>query len=252
MYNLIRGEYERDRQDRLKEEEMKIVTWNANMAFRKKQKIILNSLNPDVLLVQECEHPDKFDTISFPYFSWTGENRNKGLALFSKYKIDNKTVKTDSRWHLVFKINDIHFIGLWAINDKSNPQNRYIAQVWSTINHYKLALNGKIIVLGDFNWNIIWDGSPSYPLTGNFKNVVDLFEEHDIVSSYHIHNHEKYGSEKKPTLFMYRKKDKKYQYHVDYIFAKNELLKGHWQFNIGNYDDWIEYSDHMPLSLELK
>ena len=37
---------------------MKIMTWNCQGAFRKKAEFIL-PLRPDILVVQECEHPDK-------------------------------------------------------------------------------------------------------------------------------------------------------------------------------------------------
>ncbi len=37
---------------------MKIITWNCNMAFRKKTDFIL-AHKPDILLVPECEHPGK-------------------------------------------------------------------------------------------------------------------------------------------------------------------------------------------------
>ncbi|HQD10259.1 MAG TPA: hypothetical protein PLQ65_11385, partial [Flavihumibacter sp.] len=37
---------------------MKIITWNCNMAFRKKADLML-AQQPDILVVPECEHPDK-------------------------------------------------------------------------------------------------------------------------------------------------------------------------------------------------
>src|SRR4051794_37488829 len=65
---------------------MKIITWNCNMAFRKKANTIL-AHQPDILVVPECEHPERllFDR-STPKPTdtlWFGQNHNKGLAIFS-------------------------------------------------------------------------------------------------------------------------------------------------------------------------
>ena len=46
---------------------MRIVTWNAHMAFRNKQKNLVERLDPDVAFIQECEHPDKFKEKLFPF-----------------------------------------------------------------------------------------------------------------------------------------------------------------------------------------
>jgi exodeoxyribonuclease III len=70
---------------------MKLITWNCQGAFRKKADTILK-LKPDILIVQECEHPDKLiypSNIQEPTaFYWHGDNNNKGLAIysFSDYK----------------------------------------------------------------------------------------------------------------------------------------------------------------------
>ena len=56
------------------------------MAFRKKAEYI-SGFNPDILVVPECEHPDKLKfkegtkppTDAF----WFGNNVNKGLGVFS-------------------------------------------------------------------------------------------------------------------------------------------------------------------------
>jgi len=56
------------------------------MAFRKKADIIL-AHEPDILVVQECECPEKlvFDagTPKPTDILWFGKNRHKGLAIFS-------------------------------------------------------------------------------------------------------------------------------------------------------------------------
>ena len=65
---------------------MKIITWNCNMAFRKKAEFIL-AKQPDILIVPECEHPDKLifkSDVSKPADQfWFGNNPNKGLGIFS-------------------------------------------------------------------------------------------------------------------------------------------------------------------------
>src|SRR5450756_20453 len=65
---------------------MRIITWNCNMAFRKKADVILK-YKPDILIVPECENPDKLlFSVDMPKPTdtlWFGKNQNKGLAIFS-------------------------------------------------------------------------------------------------------------------------------------------------------------------------
>ena len=62
------------------------------MAFRKKADFIL-TYKPDILIVPECEHPDKLkfsDNTPKPTDTlWFGTNQHKGLAIFSyrKFKL---------------------------------------------------------------------------------------------------------------------------------------------------------------------
>ena len=62
---------------------MRIITWNCNMAFRKKAEFIL-TYEPDILIVPECEHPDKLNfnpNIPQPKdILWFGPIRIKDLA----------------------------------------------------------------------------------------------------------------------------------------------------------------------------
>ncbi len=83
---------------------MRVITWNCNMAFRKKAHFIV-SKSPDILIVPECESLEKlkfeheFDLPNS--FLWFGENQNKGLGVFSfgKYELEllpvhNPEIKT--------------------------------------------------------------------------------------------------------------------------------------------------------------
>ena len=64
------------------------------MAFRKKAGYIL-AHKPDILVVPECEHPDKLkfsDTLLKPSDTlWFGTNSNKGLGIFSYAKDHNSS-----------------------------------------------------------------------------------------------------------------------------------------------------------------
>lgn len=47
-------------------------------------------------------------------------------------------------------------------------------------------------------------------------------------------------------FYMYRKSNKKY--HIDYCFCSKEYLKN---AEIGEFNEWIRLSDHMPLVVDL-
>jgi len=44
---------------------------------------------------------------------------------------------------------------------------------------------------------------------------------------------------------MYRHKNK--PYHIDYCFASAELMSGQQTVEVGDYDEWIGLSDHVPV-----
>jgi len=231
---------------------MKIVTWNANLAFRKKQSALVEQLDPDVAFIQECEdpaiYPEEFSDKLFPFRIWKGDNKHKGIAVFSKYEIIQLEDKSpSSRYFIPFKINDTFFIGIWAMNDTEKPQNRYIGQVWNILNNYKEILNKDIIILGDFNWNIFWDNKQWSTLVGDFRDVNSMLNKYDLVSVYHNYLKEDFGKEKNPTYFHLYKENK--GYHTDYIYIKKNAMDTIKKFYVGKYNEWD--SDHMPLFIEI-
>ncbi|MCX9084621.1 MAG: endonuclease/exonuclease/phosphatase family protein [Candidatus Methanoperedens sp.] len=231
---------------------MKIVTWNAHMGFRNKQKDLVERLNPDIAFIQECEDPDKypgaFPDSLFPFRLWKGDNKDKGIAVFSKYKITEIEDKSpSSKFFLPVEINGMFFIGIWAVNDRDYPQNRYIGQVWNIINQYKELLNNEIIILGDFNWNIFWDNKQWSTLIADFRDVNAMLNKVDIVSVYHNYLKEDFGRETNPTYFHLFNEKK--PFHTDYIYLKKNTLDSIKDFSVGKYKEWD--SDHMPLFVEM-
>lgn len=100
------------------------------------------------------------------------------------------------------------------------------------------------IVMGDFNNNLIWD-TPGRP---EHQAVVELFAELGYQSVYPAHTGEPQGLELSPTLFWYRHPAR--PYHVDYCYVPGEWLS-RVRLEIGAPDDWLDKSDHMPLTLDL-
>ena len=230
---------------------MKIIAWNCNMAFRNKNAAILNC-KPDILIVSECENRDrlKFGKLTpIPNdFYWCGTNAHKGIGIFSysKYKFRLLEGSNDNFRHIVplevIGEHKLNLFAVWAMNDEIHPENRYIGQVWLAINHYEKFLSNSSILIGDFNSNKIWDYKERI---GNHSKVVEYLETKNIVSLYHSKHNEEQGKETRPTLFMHRNIDK--PYHIDYCFASRELIAQGYDIEIGIYNDWIKYSDHVPI-----
>ncbi|MBL0153000.1 MAG: endonuclease/exonuclease/phosphatase family protein [Chitinophagaceae bacterium] len=231
---------------------MKIITWNCNMAFRKKAGVILK-YKPDILVIQECEHTDK---IKFPPGSpqptgalWIGSNLHKGLGIFSfgKYQIqlhDNYSDKLKFVAPVLVTGGDFefHLLAIWA-NNPTDKDGRYVTQVWKAIHYYeKLLSDANCILTGDFNSNTIWDKSHK---TGSHSDVVNVLEGKKIFSTYHLFHKQKQGVEKHPTLYLYRHKDK--FYHLDYCFASAGFANKLEMVQIGGFKKWCALSDHVPL-----
>ena len=224
------------------------------MAYRKKANFIL-AQKPDIIIVPECEHPDKLKfTEGTPLptdIFWTGENRHKGLGIFSysEYKFQIHAGYQPAFRNVVPLIvtgGNIDFIlfAIWA----NNPQDKgyeYIGQVWKAINHYADLLKGqKTILAGDFNSNAIWDKPRR---KGNHSTVVALLESKKIYSAYHRFFKQQQGKEKHNTLFMYRHANK--AYHIDYCFASSDFVEKIIAVKVGTHKKWAVLSDHTPLSV---
>jgi exodeoxyribonuclease-3 len=222
------------------------------MAFRKKAHYIL-AHKPDIIVVPECEHPDKLiylhkipkptDTL------WFGKNQHKGLAIFSysDYRF-NVADNHNRQFEMIIPVAvtngnfNFNLFAVWA-NNPTDPDGQYIEQVWKAIHYYENQLTGtETILIGDFNSNTIWDRKRR---VSNHSNVVKYLEERNIFSVYHKHHKQPQGSEKHPTLFLYRHKDK--PYHLDYCFASAGMIDKLASVKVGRFSHWAKHSDHMPI-----
>ena len=224
------------------------------MAFRKKADSILTQ-KPDILIVPECECPDKLkfkkDTPIPTDIFWHGSNPNKGIGIFSysdyRFKlldIHNPDLKNILPISVTGGEFDFTLFAIWA-NNPNDTDGQYITQIWKAIHYYdNLLTDNKTILVGDFNSNTIWDRPHR---EGNHTTVVGKLEQKKIFSTYHKYFDQIQGEEMHPTLFMYRHQDK--PYHIDYCFASIDMIEKLVKVEVGEYKDWIHLSDHLPLMI---
>ena len=107
---------------------MRLIEWNCQGAFSKKNERIL-SLRPDILIVPECESAEKLKfgklTPEPNSFVWRGDSPNKGLGVFSysNYKLELlDCFNPKFRYILPIKVSDgeTEFIlfAIWAMDNK--------------------------------------------------------------------------------------------------------------------------------------
>ena len=236
-------------------EKLRVIGWNCNMAYRLKALHVLEA-KPDLLIVSECECPEKQDfapQVREPSQRlWLGDNPNKGLGIFSYsdftlklHELYDPSIKYVAPIEVDKKSERFTLLAVWAMNDIAIPERRYIGRVWQAINSYKSLLNDPVLIVGDFNWNKIWDKSPG--LGGNLSQTIEFLAKRGIVSLYHSFMQETFGEESFPTLYLHKKRFR--PYHVDYIFASQSFLNRLHYIEVGTYEDWIAFSDHMPMTV---
>lgn len=231
---------------------MKIITWNCNMAFRKKADMILTE-QPDILIVPECECADKLlfpsNTPQPTDFLWFGNSSHKGLGVFSygDFRLQaldghNEALRMIVPIAVKSPYHDFNLFAIWA-NNPTDPDGPYVEQIWKALDYYDALLhNQKTILAGDFNSNTIWDRKRRI---SNHSNVVKRLEAKGIYSVYHMYYQQIQGKEQHPTYYLYRHLDK--PYHLDYCFVSADLMQQLQSVTIGAHDIWSKYSDHVPI-----
>ncbi len=230
---------------------MKIVNWNCNGAFRKKFKL-LEQFDADIIVIQECEDPERSIDTNYKDWAknyiWIGDNKNKGLGIFCKevIKISNNNWQRENlKYFLSATINDdFNLIGLWN-HHANSPTFGYIGQFWKYLQINK-SLMSKAIIIGDFNSNKIWD---KWDRWWNHSDVVRELEEIGIRSLYHDYHNERQGEESVPTFYLQKNVLK--PFHIDYAFADEKEFAVIKKFEIGLNNNWIQWSDHMPILIEI-
>ena len=227
---------------------MKVITWNCNLNLVKKFEHISKE-SPDIAIIQECE---KLDENYFPnskYF-WLGKNEKKGLGVivFNHSAKVSESLNEKLIYFLPIETDILNIIGVWAYNHRAAPKfgDDFSGNTSDALTNYEalLSSNKKVLFAGDFNNSVIWDKGNK---ENNFSNINNKLNSLGLKSSYHEYSNEKFGEESKGTLFHTKKQNK--PYFIDYIYYKEMNLS---KVYVGQYDEWISLSDHMPVIAEFK
>lgn len=217
---------------------MRIVSWNCNGKFREKRHYLYAHYPADMYLIQECENPEKYD-ISYSGI-WLGDNNNRGLGVYIKQDLPWSKINIDShekKWFCPVQVGAYIIIAIWA-------KSPYIEEVVDYFLFHESVLQKNVILMGDLNSNVIWDRKRGQRDHSSFNRLVGKY---GLVSAYHTLTDEKFGHEQMPTFYLYRHLDR--PYHIDYAYLRQKNLVG---FGVGAADDWLSYSDHVPIWLDVQ
>jgi exonuclease III len=234
---------------------MRIVTWNCQGAYRKKAQQ-LSGFAADLVIIQECECPAK---LRFPAngqrptdLLWQGDNPDKGVGVFAHvgdlrytlYEQYNPAI----RHCIPIQVSgafDLHLLAIWAMGHPIKARS-YVGQLYAALQWYADFIREKeTIIIGDWNSNAIWDRERAVT---NHSAVIELLDAVGLVSIYHTYFGEAHGQEQQNTFFLHRIPQK--GYHLDYCVAPKSWLPRLKSVEVGAYEAWSGYSDHMPLFVE--
>lgn len=228
---------------------MRLGTWNCAQALRKKIQNI-RDLKLDICVIPEAER-DITSLEPTNNYLWFGENKNKGLGVYSEnLKLELASVSDNNWFHfepIFIEGDQIRILATWAFNSRAkkfgeeaigNPLDVFIKlEDWLT--------EKPTVVIGDFNNSVIWDKPRK---ENNFQDIHNWLSGHGFSSAYHDYFKQELGTEKHPTH--YHRKSISSPYHIDYIYTNfpHEVRS----VEVGSYNKWLEYSDHVPVIIETK
>ena len=118
-----------------------------------------------------------------------------------------------------------------------------------SLDHYNSFLSFRnIIIAGDFNSNLLWKRKNGIILDKNHEEVIQKLEQINIYSAYHQYFNQQQGKESKPTYFHYHQKER--PFHIDFCFLSHNLVKKLSKVEVGDFKDWKNISDHVPMITE--
>lgn len=202
---------------------MRFVTWNCQAGFDKKVRVI-ERLNPDVLVLQECNEVNALSQRPDVSHLWRtpGHPGSKGFGIYAMNGWNVRTINapTDDPWLIPCEIispnGDIwaRLLGMWTNVQKGVERPNYAGQFAQSLNTWRDDITKvPTLIAGDLNASL--QGPSKAPHQKNITTAESL----GLRSAYHHFNDINHGEENEMTLKWVGPGKVTYYYHCDFIFV---------------------------------
>jgi exonuclease III len=229
---------------------MRIITWNCAGKFREKFDHIL-TLNSDILIVQECEKDtcikvnEKYKMKSL----WFGDKVHyKGLGIFYKtdceinlYNYFSFNYKLIIPLVVDLKKIKFHLMPVWTFSEEKRSYNIQLEEAIPFYTDYLKV--SEVLVIGDYNAPYRKGAKPNY-----IGKIDTQLKALNLQSIYHVFNNVEIGEHIESTF--YHQRNIEFPHMLDYAYGSKYFQDNISNVSVGNYADWIDKSDHMPLILD--
>lgn len=240
---------------------VRLVVWNANMAFDRKVSVMVERLRPDVAVISECAAVEilhaRLGDVSWTSMLWAGRNRHKGVGVFAfgDYQVTAApSLDVDLEWVVPAAVTgptEFDLLGVWAMNHRaSNPDPTLWPQPAAAIEGRQLR--GPTVLAGDFNHSLVWD-MPRRPAKNHSRTLLAA-QQQALVSAYHDWFDEEQAAESLKTFHRKGKASHRPAHHIDYAFIPAAWTSRLVSVTVGRVADWVDggLSDHAPLTIEVR
>lgn len=236
---------------------IRLVTWNCNMALSQKFERLL-ALEPDIAVVQECADPARDAARGRPLpcagFEWVGSNPNKGLGIFTfgDLRVQRHASYTDEfALYLPVQVSGpvrLNVLGVWVANKFAAHATNEPAPA---IAYYQPFLTAApAVVAGDFNrlpQRMSYRRRDGEPSVVEWLGRAGLWDADDMATAL-------WGARPLHRT-LYHQRHPRQGFVVDYIFVPRPddgRLPRLAHFEVCGPHDWITWSDHVPLFVDLE
>jgi exodeoxyribonuclease III len=224
---------------------MRLVTWNCNRGSVKTKLPLLDCFEPTIAILPECAPATEVTSCL-----WLGDSGGPGIAVnaTADYRITPIAPRDVPRYTFPIQVEGpVRFL-LLVVWSRKNTDYRYVKAVIRAVECYSDLISAQpTVLIGDFNSNTRWDYKRR--LDQSHSGLVRRLSALHMTSAYHSFFGEAHGAETRSTLYLLKQKQR--SYHIDYCFIPNAWLSLVRSVELGKYEDWIKFSDHTPLCVDI-